>query len=165
MDRLTIENIGGDCVFFRNFAGAPTKYNAAGGKRNFGILLDPDYARELANEGWYIRWTKPRTTDEEARPYLSVNLKYGGKKPPKVVLVTSKKKTRLDEDLVHILDLFDRDDILNIKMRLRPNEWDETGKYGASAWVEVLYVQVRDDDLEEEYADIPYDDDHEVPFA
>jgi hypothetical protein len=75
-----------------------------------------------------------------------------GKNPPRIVLITSRGKTNLDESMVSLLDWAD---IENVDMIVRPYNWDVNGKTGIKAYVKSLYVTIREDELELKYLDVP----------
>lgn len=137
-------------IGFRNFAGEAGKFNAAG-KRNFCVFLDIEFGKVLEEDGWNVRWLKPRDEADEPVPYLQVAVSYG-KIPPNIVLVTSKGKTRLDEANVNVLDWAE---IANTDLILRPYDWDVSGKQGTKAYVKSMYVTLVEDEFESKYYDVP----------
>ena len=98
MKNLSIENAN---IQWRNFKGAEKKFNPAG-QRNFVVFLDPGEADALRDLGWNVKETKPRD-GYDIQNYLPVKVKFGYR-PPNIWLITSKNKTKLDEDSVDILD-------------------------------------------------------------
>ena len=53
-------------LMFRNFAGKEDQYNKEG-DRNFAVAIDETVARQMAEDGWNIKWLKPREDDEIGR--------------------------------------------------------------------------------------------------
>lgn len=49
---LNVENAA---LVFKNFAGDPTTFNPAGGKRTFGLVLNEEFADRLSKAGWNIK--------------------------------------------------------------------------------------------------------------
>src|SRR4051794_9562357 len=99
-------------IIFRNFAGKEGQYNREG-DRNFAVLLDDDVAAAMNEDGWNVKWLKPREDAEEGetpQAYLPVSVNFRGR-PPRVVLVSSRGRSNLDEDQVEMLDWVD---ILNV---------------------------------------------------
>lgn len=147
--------IKGASLIFRNFRGEGSLYNKEG-DRNFGILLDEDLANALEADGWRIRRLKPKEDDPEQyeQPWLKVNVNYGGKIPPTVMLINHRGKKRLDEETVNQVD-YTR--IANCDLTIRPYHYPGTpGRpAGISAYLQAIYITVREDELEEKYADIP----------
>lgn len=158
--RVSNIKIEGAKLIFRNFEGRAGEYNAEG-DRNFGVLLDPEDAEQFAEDGWRIRMLKPRDPEngDEEIPWLSVKVKFG-KVPPICVLVTSRGKTKLDEETVGQLDWTRYS---NVDLLIRPYEYPAMhGRpAGISAYLKSIYVTVQEDDLEMKYADIPYVDEEE----
>ena len=140
-------------IIFRNFEGKEGPYNKAG-ERNFAVLLDEKVANMMAEDGWNVKWLKPRedVTDEgeEDQPYLPVSLRYDVF-PPHVVLVTSRNRTVLTEDQVEILDY---SDIINVDLIVRPYTWTVNNKSGIKAYVKTMFVTIEEDQLVKKYADM-----------
>ena len=137
-------------IIFRNFAGKEGQYNREG-DRNFGVLLDEKTAQAMAEDGWNIKWLKPREEDEDEveQAWLPVSVKYGAGRPPRIVQVTSRKRTNLDEDDVERLDWVD---ITNVDLIVRPYEWNVNGKTGIKAYLQSLYITIEEDELEKKYS-------------
>lgn len=140
-------------IIFRNFAGKEGQYNREG-DRNFAVLLDDPTAEKMAADGWNVKWLRPREdAEEEETPqaYLPVSLNFSKGRPPRVVMITSRGRTNLDEDTV---DLLDWADISNVDMIVRPYEWQVSGKTGIKAYLQSIYVTIEEDELERKYAEL-----------
>ena len=137
-------------ILFRNFAGEEGRFNAKG-NRNFNVVLEPEEAEAMEKDGWNIKYLQPREEGDEPLPRLEVTVKFG-KIPPRVILITSKGKTQLDEDMVSLLDWAE---IENVDMIVRPYEWEVNGKTGVKAYLKSIYVTIREDELERKYMDVP----------
>lgn len=140
-------------IIFRNFAGHEGPYNKEG-DRNFAVVLDDKVANMMAEDGWNVKWLKPREDTveegEEERPYLPVSLRFDVF-PPHVVLVTSRNRTVLNEDQVEILDY---SDIVNVDLIVRPYTWTVNGKQGIKAYVKTMFVTIEEDELIKKYAEM-----------
>jgi hypothetical protein len=136
----TLENI---TIAFRNFAGKPDQYNAAG-NRNFAILLDEPTARDLEQDGWNVKYLRVREEGDEPQAYIQVNVSYK-KRPPKICMVTSKTMSYLTEDEIELLDWAD---IETADVTLYPYEWVVNGKSGVKAYVHAFYVKIEEDYLQ-----------------
>lgn len=148
--RITLEGVQ---MVWRNFSGVAGRYNEEG-DRNFNVFLEDDIAKLLKDNGWNIRWLKAREEGDPDRAILKVNVKYRRRdgtrtRPPRVVLITSRGKTNLDERTIPILDWAE---IETADMILRGFEYEE-GK--VSAYLHSLYATIRDDPLEMKYFDVP----------
>lgn len=139
-------------IIFRNFSGKEGQYNREG-DRNFAVLLDDEVATPMAEDGWNVKWLKPREDDEEEKEqaYLSVSLNFSKGRPPRVVMVTSRGRTILGENEVELLDWAD---ITNVDLIIRPYEWSVSGKTGVKAYLQSIYVTIEEDPLERKYADL-----------
>jgi hypothetical protein len=138
-------------IIFRNFAGKEGQYNREG-DRNFAVLLDETVANAMTEDGWNIKWLKPREDDEDdtRQAYLPVSVNFKGR-PPRIVLITSRGRTNLDEDTVETLDWVD---ILNVDLIVRPYEWTVNGKSGIKAYLQSIYVTIEEDPLEIKYSEL-----------
>jgi hypothetical protein len=139
-------------VVFKNFAGREGKYNQEG-TRNCGVLLDEDRAQKMKDLGWNIKRLKPRDEDDQPQPWIPVEIGYGKGRPPKVILITSRGKTELTEDLVESLDWVEW---ANCDIILRPYSWGPIqGDYGVKAYIKTIAVTVLEDEIDRKYADVP----------
>ena len=135
-------------IVFRNFAGKEGQYNREG-DRNFAVLLDDTVATALMEDGWNVKMMRPREDEEEEHPqaFLPVSVNFKGR-PPRVVLVTGRGRTQLDETNVEMLDWAD---IVNVDLIVRPYEWTVNGKTGIKAYLQSMYVTIDEDLLEQKY--------------
>lgn len=146
-DNIRIE---GARIGFRNFSGEEGRFNPKG-RRNFCVFLEEDIAKDMEKEGWNVKWLQPREEGDELQAYLQVKVVFG-KIPPKIVLVTMRGKTRLDEDIVNILDWAE---IQNVDLVIRPYNWEVNGNTGVSAYIKTMYITLREDEFESKYYDVP----------
>ena len=136
-------------ILFRNFAGKPSKFNAAGA-RNFCVFIDDDsMVQSLMADGWNIKTLAARDAEERDRFYIqvSVNFEYV---PPKVVLVTKRGQTILDEESIESLDYAE---IKNVDLTIRPYPWGIGEKSGVKAYLKTLYVTIEEDEFASKYAE------------
>lgn len=144
---ISIENAR---IRFLNFSGKAGRYNPEG-RRNFCVLIDDDLADKLIEDNWNVKYLQPREEDEKTQAYLQVAVNFDNF-PPKIVLITSGGKTRLDEDSVNILDWAE---ISNVDLIIRPYNWEVNGKNGVKGYLKALYVTIVEDEFESKYQDVP----------
>jgi hypothetical protein len=141
-------------IIFRNFEGKEGQYNRAG-DRNFAVLLDDQVAEAMAADGWNVKWLKVREEDadegETPQAYLQVSLNFDKGRPPRVVMITSRGRTNLDEETVSQLDWVE---ITNVDLIVRPYTWEVNGKTGIKAYLQSIYVTIEEDELERKYAEM-----------
>jgi hypothetical protein len=160
MARTDVPNISIDNaqIRFRNFTGEPTKFDKAGGKRTFSVILDPDMADKLRDDGWNVKSWEPEGADEPIY-HLPVEISYKIY-PPKVWMISGNKKTMLQEDTISALQYAE---FTKVQLIIRPYCWEVNGKSGIKAYVKAMYVTIEEDEFEKEYRNFE-DDEDELPF-
>lgn len=147
MNDVTLRNVR---IIFRNFSGAPTRFNAAGGKRTFSILLNETEAKELGSMGFNVKALKQRDPDDDPAFHLPVEVSYRVK-PPRIVFISNqgRKRTVIDEDTVGLIDYTE---IEKIDLTINPYQWEMENAHGVKAYLKTMYVTIREDELDIEYA-------------
>lgn len=142
-------------LIFRNFEGREEKYNRKG-DRNFGLIIeDPEVAQQLAEDGWNIKELTPKNNDDyddtpEVIYWLPVTVRFDNV-PPKVMLVTRRKKTRLNEENINTVDYAN---IAKVDLTVTPYDWEVNGKSGTKAYLQTMYVTINEDEFADKYADL-----------
>ena len=146
-NNIVIENAK---IGFRNFSGKEGRFNPEG-RRNFCVFLDEELGATLQEDGWNVRWLEPKDRDDRPVPYLQVSVSYDNI-PPKIIIVSSKGKTLLNEETVNIVDWAE---IENVDLIIRPYNWSVRGKSGVKAYVKSMYITLVEDEFESKYYDVP----------
>lgn len=139
-------------IIYKNFAGAPSKFNREG-DRNFAVVIeDQDIAEALTEKGWNVKIKPPREVGDEPFMFLPVKVKFN-ERGPRVYLQNSlggRNRVTLDEDTVGILDNVD---ITNVDLDIRPYDWDVQGKTGRTAYLQSICVTQEVDRFLDRYAE------------
>lgn len=123
-------------IIYRNFAGAPSKFNREG-DRNFAVVIpDQEIADELIKEGWNIKIKPPRDEDDGPFMYLPVKVKFNDR-GPNAYLASGSRLNKLDEESIACLDDVD---ILSVDLDIRPYDWEVNGKEGRTAYLQAIKV-------------------------
>lgn len=137
-------------VMWRNFAGREAKYNAKG-NRNFTIFLTPEDAENLAKMDLNVKTLPEREEGQTPQDILKVKVSFKGR-PPRLVLVTHKGRTQLDEETAMLLDTAS---VKKVDLILSPYWWDVDGKEGVAVSLKAIYMTIVEDELEMMYSDLP----------
>ena len=146
-NNIILENVR---IGFRNFAGKEGKFNPPG-KRNFCVFLDTEMAIQLEKNGWNIRWLEPRDENESRQAYMQVAVAFENF-PPKIIMITGRGKTALDNDTVSCLDWAD---IQTVDLIIRPYNYTVNGRSGIKAYVKAMYIVLAEDIFESKYHEPP----------
>lgn len=139
-------------IIYRNFSGAPSKFNREG-DRNFALVIDDeDICDALVNDGWNVKIKPPREEGDNPFMFLPIKIKFNDR-GPRVYLKTGRKINNLDEETVSILDNVD---ILSVDLDIRPYDWEVNGKEGRTAYLQSMKVEQEIDRFAERFAEEEY---------
>lgn len=143
-------NIEGAMIIWKNFSGERDKFNP--GKRGFSVVIDDTVmADELRQEGWNVKDRLLQEGADDSEQEWTLPVKLNMNRYTQVWLIVGNHKTLLDEDTVSQLDVVD---IVNCDISIRPYEWEMNGRTGITAYVDSMYVTIRENKFAEKYADL-----------
>ena len=143
-------NIEGATIIWKNFSGERDKFNP--GKRGFSVVIDDkEMADELKKEGWNIKERPLQEGADSSEQEWTLPVKLNMNRYTQVWLIVGNHKTLLNEDTVAQLDVVD---IVNCDISIRPYEWEMSGRTGITAYVDSMYVTIRENKFAEKYADL-----------
>ena len=139
-------------IIYRNFSGAPSKFNREG-DRNFAVVINDEEIKDaLIEEGWNVKIKAPREEGDDPFMYLPVKVKFN-ERGPKVYLKSGKATNRLDEESI---DCLDHVDIVSVDMDIRPYDWEVQGKTGRTAYLQSIWVTQEVDRFADRFAEEEY---------
>ena len=155
-DRMTLLLEGAEFTpFGRNFSGRADRFNKDPG-RSFNVWLDEDTATKMLADGWTaVKRLTPREEDTDwpqGRPFLKVKVSFDHK-PPRIVQITSRGGTAIDEDLVQLLDNVD---VKVLDIMINSSTFEMNGTTYVSAYLDTMMITIEENYLEEKYADVLY---------
>ena len=144
------ENFESAQIGFRNFEGKVDQFNRDG-SREFVIFLDDERAAMLENDGWNIKYPKPREDiapeEDERNAFLPVEVSFANF-PPKVIMIAGEQVTRLEEE---DLDMLDWAELENIDIVVNPYNWEMNGRTGVKAYAKAIYATIVTDAFADKY--------------
>lgn len=137
-------------IIYRNFSGAPSKFNREG-DRNFSVVIpDRELADRLVEDGWNVKIKE--FDDGDCLITLPVKVKFN-ERGPVVYLRSGGNCRKLKEQTLSILDKID---ILSVDMDIRPYDWEVNGKTGRTAYLQTIRVTQEVDRFADDYAEEEY---------
>ena len=134
-------------IIFRNFSGAPSKFNREG-DRNFAVIIpEQEIADALIAEGWNVKIKPPREDGDTPFMYLPVKIKFNDR-GPRVYLKSGSNIIRLDEEPISCLDNVD---IISVDLDIRPYDWNVNGMEGRTAYLQSIQVTQEVDRFYDQY--------------
>jgi hypothetical protein len=160
-DQATLEDV---TIIHRNFAGLEGRYNQEG-EHTFSVVLDEDTAKAMEKDGWNVKHREGREEGDEGYWFLPIAFKYRARdgrrlRAPRITLLSSRGRTPLGENEVKLIDDINIDtaDII-----IRPRPWETGGNQGIKAYLQTMYITMKEDVLDKKYADYEPDT-GEPPF-
>ena len=134
-------------IIFRNFSGAPSKFNREG-DRNFAVIIpEQEIADALIADGWNVKIKPPREDGDTPFMYLPVKIKFNDR-GPRVYLKSDSNIIRLDKESISCLDNVD---IISVDLDIRPYDWNVNGMEGRTAYLQSIQVTQEVDRFYDQY--------------
>ena len=122
-------------IFKSNFSGKEIPPYNPEGRRNFCVFIDDlDVAEKMEEDGWNIRWLQPRNEGDEKKAFISIAVNFSFR-PPRIILITNKGETKLDEETVGMLDWAEKE---QVDLAINPRYWDDNGRQRIKAFLRTL---------------------------
>lgn len=146
---LTLEDVPGRDIFFRNFSGIGDKYNAEG-NRNFNLTIPENIVPQMIEDGWNVKESTDRDTGENIGHSINVKVSYNNSRPTVYTISSGNQvKTPLDESTIGMLD---DADIVKADITITPYNWENaSGATGVKGYVKTLIATINVDPLLEKY--------------
>jgi hypothetical protein len=149
---ISIENT--NFIWKTNFAGDPERDSYGSDARQANLII-PDHmqARQLIDEGFNVKATRPAEGEEEGfipTYFINIKVNYDTAWPPKIYLVSGNSEpVELTEESVSLID---RAYVRNVNAVLNPYQNARTGT--KSLYVRTMYVEqdIEDDPFAHRYA-------------
>lgn len=158
--KIIIENAH---IIYKNFSGKPSDYNAEG-DRNFCVVLTDEQAEEFSKLGYNVKTKLPREGYEDDGEFhfmkVKVPMQYDDNRDAEVYRISGKNRVRLNSATIGSLDW---DDIETVDLRIRPWNWQKGNRSGVTAYLDAMYVTVREDPLDAKYNSESYGEE-ELPY-
>jgi hypothetical protein len=123
-------------IIYRNFSGAPSKFNREG-DRNFAVIIPNEEIKdELVEAGWNVKIKPPREDFDEPFMFMPIKVVFNNRGPAAYVR-SGDSVTRLNEETI---DMLDEIDISSVDMDIRPYDWEVNGRTGRSAYLQAINV-------------------------
>ena len=152
-------------IINKNFEGRVEKPYNMSGIRRFTVLLDEEVALQLQKIGWPVNIKPDKDPEMPPIGYLNVTVGYNGKIPPKIIQITRRngrpKMTPISEATVSTIDCAE---IKDVKLEIRPYNWNVNGKTGTSAYLKTMYYELVEDVFAADYEDFDDPSFSEIPF-
>lgn len=147
-NELKIE--GTQIVFRPNFAGQAEQFNTEG-NRYFNVGIAPENVEGLRDQGWNVKEWRGKEEDDETVYFIKVKVSFKVK-PPRLVLITSRGRVPLDEEMCEMLDWQEYE---FIDVIISPHHYTINGRTGISAYLKTGMFVIHEDELEQKYAHLP----------
>lgn len=172
MPRVNDINITDGKIAYSNFSGRPDTYNPNGGVRSVTFVIPDEISDALIADGWNIR--EQIFEDGDHRFLLSAKFNFrtkdGKPRDPKIFIVRPDSLVHVTEETA---DALDRAEILSVDAVLGPYYWEYGGKKGITAYVNSLYITIKENPIDEKYRKyidqlnesiLPTDNSGDLPF-
>ena len=144
----------------RNFSGAERTDRNTGrivnreGQRNFNVVIpDDQFAQDMINDGWNVKYWEPRNEGENPYYYLQIKVNMSSKWPPKIFIKSDNATLKITEDNQDELNQLDTSDFDYMDIEINPSHYDVNGKTGISAYLTEFHGKLHVDEWKKKWED------------
>jgi len=167
MPRVNDINITNGEIAYSNFAGRPTAYKPEGGVRTVTFVMPEEIVPDLQKDGWKVR--RQEFEDGSYRYLLEATFLFrtreGKLRDPKIFIVRGNELIHVTEETV---DTLDHAEIISADAVIGPYYYDYAGKQGIKAYLNSLYLTIKENPIDEKYRkmlkDMPNLGNDDLPF-
>ena len=138
-------SVEGAAIIYKNFDGGPTKFNPAGGKRTFSLVVPQDIADQLVADGWNVKVRHSEDGPEDDMFYTEIVVNLESQYPPKLHLITrfAERESMIELDASNIKEL-DNNFLYNVDLIIHPFNHGRVNAAGATVkgYLKTLYATV-----------------------
>lgn len=149
-------------IIFKNFAGRPGPYNAAG-DRSFALKIDdPELAQSMRDDGWNVKIKPPKEEGDAPFCYLPVAVVFPTPErnfPMKIVQFTKNGPVELTPDTAGNLDMAR---FSSCKVAICPYNWHTATGTGVKAYLRTMHVVLEEGDFAADYEG--FENSEDFPF-
>ena len=148
-------------VLFSNLEGRKNQHNPKG-DRTFRLKFnDPEFAQQLAEDGWNIRIYTPKNEEYEPYHFMTVKTKFREDsdnvyQDPEIHLVNSKNDILCGAQNMHDVDMaFTNRKVERVDLVINPYHWVNPGMgngEGITAYIREMWVEIQDSPFASRYA-------------
>lgn len=148
-------------ILFPNLEGHKDQFNNKG-ERSFRLKFnDPDFAKELADDGWNIRIYTPKNEEYQPYHFMTVKTKFRDDsenvyQDPEIHMVNSKNDILCGAQNMHDIDMaFRNRKVERVDLVINPYHWVHPGMSngeGITAYIREMWVEIQESPFASRYS-------------